>query len=97
MVKPTNDRVPFLDVLVKKVPSGDCETSVYRKEINADVVLHFDSIHSACHIRSCAKVLFGRVDAHCSSDEARRQEKRTCTGSSTIMSSMSPKQGSRYE
>ncbi len=75
MEEPTNDRLPFLDVFVQKLPSGDSETSVYRKETNADVVLHIDSNHPACHKRSCIKVLFGRVNTHCSSEEARRQER----------------------
>ncbi len=71
----TNDRLPFLDVLVQKLPSGDFETSVYRKETYADVVLHFDSNHPACNKRGCIKALVGRVDTHCSSEEARRQER----------------------
>ncbi len=73
--QPTNDRLSFLDMLVQKLPSGDFEAFVYRKETNADAVLHFDSNHPAYHKRSCIKALFGRVDTHCSSDEARRQEK----------------------
>ncbi len=73
--EPTNDGPPFLDVLVWNLPSIDFETSVYRKETNADVVLHFDSDHPTCHKRSCIKALLGRVDTHCSSVEARRQEK----------------------
>ncbi len=40
MEEPTNDRFPFLDVLVQKLPSGDFETSIYRKEMNADVDLN---------------------------------------------------------
>ncbi len=37
--EPTNERLPFLDVLVQKLPSSDFETSIYRKEMNADVDL----------------------------------------------------------
>ncbi len=66
MEEPTNDRLPFLDVLVQNLPSGHFETSVCRKETDADVVLHLDSNHPACHKRSCIKALFGRVDKHCS-------------------------------
>ncbi len=75
MEESTNDRLPFLDVLVQKLPSGHFETSVYRKETDADVVLHFDSKRPACHKRSFIKALFGRVKKHCSSEEARRQER----------------------
>ncbi len=76
MEKPTNDRISFLDVLIQKLPSGDFEKSVYHKETNADVVLHFGSNHPAYHIRRCVRGLFDRVDTHCIS-EARRQ-KKTC-------------------
>ncbi len=74
MEEPTNDRLPFLDVLVQKLPSGDFDTSVNRKETNANVVLHFDSNHPVCHKRSCIKALFGIVETVFSSEEARRQE-----------------------
>ncbi len=53
--EPTNERLPFLDVLVQKVPSGDFKISVYCKETYADVVLHFDSNHPTCHKRSSIK------------------------------------------
>ncbi len=62
-------------MLVQKLPLGDFEISVYRKETNAGVDLHFDSNHPACHKRSCIKAFFGRVDTHCSSEGARRQER----------------------
>ncbi len=77
MEEPANGILVFLDVLVQDLPSSDFETSVYRKESDVDVVLHFDSNHATCDKRNCIKVVFGRVDTHCSSDEARRQEK-TC-------------------
>ncbi len=64
MGEPTIDRLPFLDVLVQKLPSGGIETSVCGKATNADVVLHFDSNDSACHKLSCIKARFGRVDTH---------------------------------
>ncbi len=38
---------------------------------------HFNSNHPACHKRSFIKAPFGRVETHCSSEEARRQE-RAC-------------------
>ncbi len=79
MEEPTNDRLPFLDVLVQKLPSGDFETSIYRKETNAEAVLHFDSNHPACHKRNCIRAI--RVDTYCSSDK----RNHTCIGYSTIM------------
>ncbi len=71
----TNGRFPFLHVLMQKLPSGDLESSVYRKGTNADVVLHHNSNHSTCHKRRCIKTLFSKVDTHCSSHEAHRQDK----------------------
>ncbi len=61
MEEPTNDRLPFLDVLVQWLPLGDFEIPVYLKETNAEVALHFDSNHPACNKRSCLKAIFGRV------------------------------------
>ncbi len=75
MEEPTNDNLPLLDVLVQKLPSSDFDTSVCRKETNANVVLHFDSNHPVCHKRSCIKALFGIVETDCSSEGARRQER----------------------
>ncbi len=37
----TENKLPILDVLVHKLPSGTFETSVYRKATNADIVLHY--------------------------------------------------------
>ncbi len=34
----TENKLPFLDVLVHKLPSGTFETSVYKKATNADIV-----------------------------------------------------------
>ncbi len=59
MEEPTNDRLPFLDVLAQMLPSGDFEKSVHCKETNAEIVLHVDSNHPACHKHSCIKAFFG--------------------------------------
>ncbi len=71
----TENKLPFLDVLVHKLPSGTFETSVYRKATNADIVLHYDSNSPASHKRSCVTALFSRITAHCSNADARNQER----------------------
>ncbi len=58
-----------------KLPSGKFETSAYRKATNADIVLHYDSNSPASHKRCCATALFSRSTTHCSSVEARKQER----------------------
>ncbi len=69
------NKLPFLDVLVHKLPSRTFETSVYRKAANADIVLHYDSNSPASHKRSCVTALFSRITTHCSNAEARNQER----------------------
>ncbi len=71
----TENKLPFLDVLVYKLPSGTFETSVYRKATNAHIVLHYDSNSPASHKRSCMTALFSRITTHCSNAEARNQER----------------------
>ncbi len=59
------NKLPFLDVLVHKLPSATFEASVYRKATNADIVLHYDSNSPASHKRSCMTALFSRITTHC--------------------------------
>ncbi len=74
------NKLPFLDVLVHKLPSGTLEASVYRKATNADIVLHYDSNSPASHKRSCMTALFSRITTHCSNTEARNQERNYLHG-----------------
>ncbi len=53
MEEPINDRLPFLGTMVKNLPSGDFEKSVYHKETNVDAVLQLESSHPAFQKRSC--------------------------------------------
>ncbi len=69
------NKLPFLDVLVHKLPSGTFEASVYTKATNADIVLHYDSNSPASHKRSCVTTLFSRITTHCVNAEARNQER----------------------
>ncbi len=47
--------LPFLDILIHRLPTGTLETSVYRKSTHSDVVLNFHSNSPASHKRSCVK------------------------------------------
>jgi hypothetical protein len=69
-----DDSLPFLDVLVRKLPDGSLQTSVYRKDSSADVILNYDSNHPASHKRSCVQTLFKRARTHCSSKESLENE-----------------------
>ncbi len=69
------NKLPFLNVLVHKLPSGTFEALVYRKATNADIVLHYDSNSPTSHKRSCMTALFSRITTHCSNAAARNQER----------------------
>ncbi len=57
MEEPTNEGSPFLDVLVWKLPSINFETSVYRKETNADVVAVLRLVGKIKHTCFCCVTL----------------------------------------
>ncbi len=59
-------KLPFLDVLLHKVPFGKFETSDYRKATSADNVLQYDSNCLAGRKRS-------RITNHCSNGEVDNQ------------------------
>ncbi|BHF70423.1 hypothetical protein SprV_0301347300 [Sparganum proliferum] len=69
-------QLPFLDVLVRRNPNGEIETTVYRKATNTTQLLSFHSNHPVAHKRSCVKTLFKRVQTHCSKPEDRAREAR---------------------
>ncbi len=56
--KEKDSNLPFLDVFIRRLPTGTLETSVYRKFTHYDVMLHFQSNIPASHKRSCSKALF---------------------------------------
>ncbi|BHF62568.1 hypothetical protein SprV_0200555000 [Sparganum proliferum] len=67
-------QLPFLDVLVRRNPNGELETTVYRKATNTTQLLSFHSNHPVAHKRSCVKTLFKRIQTHCSDPEDRACE-----------------------
>ncbi len=56
--KEKDSNLPFLDILIHRLPTGTLETSVYRKSPHSDVVLNFHSNSPASHKRSYIKTLF---------------------------------------
>ncbi len=61
MASAAENRLPFLDVLVHKLPPGMFKSSVYRKATNGDIVFHYHSNSPVGHKRSCVKALFSRI------------------------------------
>ena len=70
-----NLSLPFLDILVTRTSTGALETSVYRKPTTTDIILNFKSNHPVSHLRSCVRTLFRRVDTHCNTQRAKREER----------------------
>ncbi len=68
--------LPFLDALVRRRDNGELTTSVFRKTTNTSQMLSYKSNHPQAHKRSCVKTLFKRVEAHCSTPEAKEEELR---------------------
>ena len=77
MEEEKDGRLPFLDVLVARQRDGSLETSVFRKPTHTDNLLHADSNHPAGHKVSCLRALFRRVETHCSTHTAKKQELAT--------------------
>nr|VZI19092.1 unnamed protein product [Spirometra erinaceieuropaei] len=71
-----DEKLPFLDVLVRRTPDGELSTTVYRKATNTTQVLNYHSNHPLVHKRGCVRALFDRVKTHCSEPEGRMQELR---------------------
>ena len=56
----TNNRLPFLEVLVTRMDNGDLITSIYRKPTHTDQLLNFHSHHPASVKRSVVSTLTRR-------------------------------------
>ncbi|BHF79603.1 hypothetical protein SprV_0702272400 [Sparganum proliferum] len=74
MEEELNNTLAFLDVQVTKLEDGKIRTTVYRKATNTRRILHFKSNHPVGHKRSCVRILFQRVQIHCSDDNGRKEE-----------------------
>ncbi len=72
--KEVNNTLPFLDVLVQRNTDGTLQTSVYRKDTYAEVILNFESNNPISHKRSAVSSLLRRAKTHCSDEETYRLE-----------------------
>ncbi|BHF61277.1 hypothetical protein SprV_0100425000 [Sparganum proliferum] len=69
MEEEENNQLAFLDVLVCRKACGGLKTKVFRKATNTMRVLNFNSNHPISHKRSCVRMLYRRVETHCSEPE----------------------------
>ncbi|CAH8866949.1 unnamed protein product [Trichobilharzia szidati] len=71
-----DNKIPFLDVLIRRTNTGDLETQVYRKSTHTDQILNYTSNNPVTHKRNCVQTLFKRVQTHCSTPELKRMEEK---------------------
>ncbi|BHF80201.1 hypothetical protein SprV_0702332500 [Sparganum proliferum] len=76
MEEEENNQLAFLDVLVCRKDCGGLKTKVFRKATNMMQVLNFNSNHPISHKRSCVRMLYRRVETHCSEPEDKIAELR---------------------
>eukprot|EP00061_Rhincodon_typus_P007236 g28741.t1 len=69
-----NDRLPFVDVVVKHKANGELQTSVHREATHTDQVFNYNSNHPNTPKWTCIKTLFKRAATHCSTVELRKAE-----------------------
>ncbi|XP_064477770.1 uncharacterized protein LOC135391440 [Ornithodoros turicata] len=74
-----DNRLPFLDVDVRRCQNGKLETSIHRKSRDTGNFLNFDSHHPIEHKRSVVRSLLRRSDNFTSTPELRAEEEATIT------------------
>ncbi|XP_072022890.1 uncharacterized protein [Amphiura filiformis] len=70
-----DNKLPFLDCLVKIQGDGTLSTSVYRKATHTDQYLLFDSHHPLIHKLGVIKTLYHRAETIPSTEEAKSVER----------------------
>jgi hypothetical protein len=68
------NKLPFLDVLVRREEDGTLQTSVYRKATSTLQIVNFNSNHPLVHKKNCVKALFDRVKTHCNTQDSKKIE-----------------------
>ena len=63
-----NSRLPFLDLLIVRAPSGNLSFSIYRKPTHANNYPKFNSNNPMGHKKAVAKSLFDRAKKLCSEE-----------------------------
>nr|VZI16763.1 unnamed protein product [Spirometra erinaceieuropaei] len=74
MEEELNNQLAFLDVKMRMLEDRKIKTTVYRKATNTRRILHFKSNHPVGHKRSCVRILFQRVQTHCSDESGMKEE-----------------------
>ncbi|XP_064477758.1 uncharacterized protein LOC135391432 [Ornithodoros turicata] len=74
-----DNRLPFLDVDVRRCQNGKLETSIHRKSCDTENFLNFESHHLIEHKRSVVRSLLRRPDNFTSTPELRAEEEATIT------------------
>lgn len=76
-----DNKLPFLDVNVRRCQNGKLATSVHRKACDTENFLNFESYHPIEHKRSVVRSLLQRSDKFISAPELRAEEEATITRS----------------
>ena len=71
-----NNQLAFLDILLTRTEDGTIQTQVYRKKIHTDQILNYNSNHPTQHKISCIRILFNRINTHCSTERAKTEERK---------------------
>ncbi len=74
MEKEKDGALPFPDILVCRRNNGEIRTLVFRKTTDTLQMHSYKSEHPQTHKRRCVKVLFKRVETHCSTPKAKEEE-----------------------
>ncbi|VDL90730.1 unnamed protein product [Schistocephalus solidus] len=74
MEEEVNNQLLFLDDHVTKLADGKIRTTVIRKATNTRRILHFRSNYPVGQKRSFVRILFRRVQTHCSNDSGKKEE-----------------------
>ena len=63
-----NSRLPFLDLLIIRAPSGNLSFSIYRKPTHTNNYLKFNRNNPIGHKKAVAKSLFDRAKNLCNEE-----------------------------
>ena len=74
MEKEKDGEIAFLDTKLTRTENGSIGTQVYRKNTHTDQILNYHSNHPTQHKVSCLRTLINRIDTHCNTAEAKKNE-----------------------
>ena len=76
MEQESDNKLPFLDVLITRTDTGKLETQVHRKPTHTDQILNYNSNNPRTHKINCVQTLFKRARTHCNTITARKNEEK---------------------